>query len=67
MLQYGRPVRLGQIEMTLSFDYSANILYITIMRGRNFRSFVNGDPRPDAFIMGYLLPGRRCDWQWRLS
>lgn len=52
-----RPV-LGQVELLLSYDYTQSILYVTVIRGRGLQSFVNGDSRPDAFIMGCLLPQR---------
>ena len=44
----------------MSYDSRARILYVTVMRGRHLKSFINGDPRPDAFLMGYLLPERWC-------
>ena len=47
------------IELQMSFDYNANILYVTIIQGKNLKTFSGTNvARPDAFILGYLLPKR---------
>ena len=53
-----RP-QLGMVELQMSFDYNANILYVTIIQGKNLKTFSgNNVAKPDAFILGYLLPKR---------
>ena len=52
-----RP-QLGMVELQMSFDYNANILYVTIIQGKNLKSFTGNVAKPDAFILGYLLPQR---------
>ena len=54
-----RP-KLGMVELTMMFDYNANILYVTIIQGKNLKTFGGGTniAKPDAFILGYLLPKR---------
>ncbi len=51
--------RPGQLEVSLSFDHSARILYATVARGRNLKSTENPGGKPNAFVVGYLLPERR--------
>ena len=47
------------IELQMSFDYNANILYVTIIQGKNLKTFSGTNvAKPDAFILGYLLPKR---------
>ena len=53
-----RP-KLGMVELTMMFDYNANILYVTIIQGKNLKTFGGTNiAKPDAFILGYLLPKR---------
>ncbi len=49
--------KLGMVELQMSFDYNANILYVTIIQGKNLRTG-SDNVKPDAFVMGYLLPYR---------
>ena len=50
--------QLGMVELQMSFDYNANILYVTIIQAKNLRTFSGNIAKPDAFIVGYLLPQR---------
>ena len=50
--------QLGMVELQMSFDYNANILYVTIIQAKNLRTFSGNVAKPDAFIVGYLLPQR---------
>ena len=49
---------LGMVEIQMSFDYNANILYVTIIQAKNLKSFSGNIAKPDAFILGYILPHR---------
>ena len=33
--------KLGMVELQMSFDYNANILYVTILQAKNLKSFVD--------------------------
>ncbi len=44
------------IELQMSYDYNANILYMTIIQAKNLKTFSGAVAKPDAFILGYLLP-----------
>ena len=49
---------LGMVEIQMSFDYNANILYVTIIQAKNLKSHSGNIAKPDAFILGYILPHR---------
>ncbi|XP_071744067.1 uncharacterized protein [Lepeophtheirus salmonis] len=50
-------INFGQVEIQVSYDYTAEIFYVTIVRAKNLRN-VDYSPssQPDAFITGYLIP-----------
>ena len=50
--------QLGMVELQMSFDYNANILYVTVIQAKNLKTFSGNVAKPDAFILGYLLPQR---------
>lgn len=50
--------QLGMVELQMSYDYNANILYVTIIQAKNLKTFSGAVAKPDAFILGYLLPQR---------
>ena len=50
--------KLGMVEIQMSFDYNANILYVTILQAKNLKTFSGNIAKPDAFILGYILPQR---------
>jgi hypothetical protein len=46
------------VELQMSYDYNANILYVTIIQAKKLKTFSGIVAKPDAFILGYLLPQR---------
>lgn len=43
------------MELQMSYDYNANIFYVTIIQAKNLKTFSGLIAKPDAFILGYLL------------